>query len=968
MELLEKVWPEWKIEGVLGEGSFGKVYKIKREDIGGTYYAALKVISIPKDKSEINSIMTEGMMDMASATHYFQGMVEEIVKEFAMMEKLKGNTNIVAYEDHKVIPREDSIGWDILIRMELLSPLTDYMAEHTLGEQDAIRLGIDICRALELCQKYNIIHRDIKPENIFVSEIGDYKLGDFGVARTAEKTTSGMSKKGTYTYMAPEVYKGEAYNATVDLYSLGIVLYRLVNNYRTPFLPPAPQMISFSDKENAQVRRMNGEELPVPAQGSEAFTAVIRKACAFHPKERFADAAQMRMALEELQKGAAVTGDAAGSTAVAGDKTAAGAVTGDKGMESTVSLFSNAMTDMQEEKTVSMAMNAMQEDKTVSMQSFQQATQSEQIAPKTAKTGKKTGLFVGIGVAAGALIACLVLVFLHPFDKSGENKDESGAKNVAQGNKDKEDDGEDDEDDEKKADKDNDKDIDEDKDEDKDKEKDEDKKPSIRYEDMNILATKLTLDADGRLCIPEGAEAMAHNNRVYHPISMLGDWVPETDAYSISDSSNFHPASDSRIVLGEGENFVELECLPISFELTPYDPDYDAMFGNLDIMNANVGGMYCLEGKFMENPSEENRIGHAMEIKGYFDTHEDVLAMGFEVALESETVSRMQEIHYTISWAGYRLTLTYGDYSMTYVPAAFRDERWSLTEEGGCIPMCTPIDGLGEKIYYQAGPNAGDKFKTSYYTPEYFMQDGTAKYNTDGTITIDTVEMQSNNYKYPAKHLELKYRVSKYAMTLISEENTAVYSFYHDSGKQYYKELSGEVTNDTVTTEQIVQIVDNKNTLLQRLKEAFAEAGIEVDIDESTGKVNLDSSILFGFDDATLSQEGKDFLDRFLGVYASVILSEECAGFVSGIEIEGHTDTSGKYDYNLKLSKERADSVADYCLRESNSGLTADQLATFAAMTTTVGRSYDDPVYNRDGTVNMDASRRVVFRFRLSVE
>ena len=76
-----------------------------------------------------------------------------------------------------------------------------------------------------------------------------------------------------------------------------------------------------------------------------------------------------------------------------------------------------------------------------------------------------------------------------------------------------------DEDDEKKADKDNDKDIDEDKDEDKDKEKDEDKKPSIRYEDMNILATKLTLDADGRLCIPEGAEAMAHNNRVYHPIS-----------------------------------------------------------------------------------------------------------------------------------------------------------------------------------------------------------------------------------------------------------------------------------------------------------------------------------------------------------------------------------------------------------------------------------------------------------------
>lgn len=302
MELLEKVWPEWKVEGELGEGSFGKVYRIKRQDIGGTYHAALKVITIPKDKSELSSIMTEGMMDKDSVTHYFRGMMEEIVKEFAMMEKLKGNTNIVAYEDHRVIPHEEGPGWDILIRMELLTPLTDYMAEHSLGEMDAIKIGIDICRALELCQKYNIIHRDIKPENIFVSELGDYKLGDFGVARTAEKTMSGMSKKGTYTYMAPEVYKGKAYNATVDLYSLGIVLYRLVNNYRTPFLPPAPQMISFNDKEVAQERRMNGEGFPVPTQGSAGLTAIIRKACAYNPKDRYVDPTQMRLALEGLSK------------------------------------------------------------------------------------------------------------------------------------------------------------------------------------------------------------------------------------------------------------------------------------------------------------------------------------------------------------------------------------------------------------------------------------------------------------------------------------------------------------------------------------------------------------------------------------------------------------------------------------------------------------------------------------------
>lgn len=153
-------------------------------------------------------------MDKDSATQYFREVVEELVKEFAMMERLKGNTNIVTYEDHKVVPHTDGMGWDILIRMELLTPLQDYMSNKNLQEVDVIKLGIDMQGFGNLSAIANIIHRDIKPENIFVSELGDYKLGDFGIARTAEKTTSGMSKKGTYTYMAPEVYRGEAYTAT----------------------------------------------------------------------------------------------------------------------------------------------------------------------------------------------------------------------------------------------------------------------------------------------------------------------------------------------------------------------------------------------------------------------------------------------------------------------------------------------------------------------------------------------------------------------------------------------------------------------------------------------------------------------------------------------------------------------------------------------------------------------------------
>lgn len=293
----EPVFGEWKIVREIGSGSFGKVFEIEREDFGYTYKAALKAVTIPQSQSEVDSIMDDGM-DSQSVTQYFRSFVEELVDEFRLMSKLKGESNIVSYEDHRVIEHKDGIGWDILIRMELLIPLLKYTKEHSMTQADVVRLGIDICKALELCRKHNIIHRDIKPENIFVSENGKFKLGDFGIAKTVEKTMSGLSKKGTYTYMAPEVYKGEEYGPSVDIYSLGIVLYRYLNNNRAPFLPEFPAVITHSDRSNAIERRIKGETIPAPATADDELAAIVLKACAYDPKERYASATEMREALE----------------------------------------------------------------------------------------------------------------------------------------------------------------------------------------------------------------------------------------------------------------------------------------------------------------------------------------------------------------------------------------------------------------------------------------------------------------------------------------------------------------------------------------------------------------------------------------------------------------------------------------------------------------------------------------------
>lgn len=296
----EPIFGAWKIKRKIGEGNFGSVFEIEREDFGTTYRAALKAITIPKSGAELESVLDDGM-DMTGAAVYFKQFVEKIVGEFVLMSKLKGNSNVVSYEDHKVIKHDDGIGWDILIRMELLTPLMTYVKSNSITKRDVIKLGIDMCRALELCQKYNIIHRDIKPENIFISDSGDFKLGDFGIAKEVEKTQSGLTKTGTQTYMAPEVYKGQPYGSSVDMYSLGIVLYRLLNHNRAPFMPDFPQPISYSDRERALIMRMGGHKLPVPSGVGDCRLAEIAiKACSFKPEDRYSSPTQMREDLEAI--------------------------------------------------------------------------------------------------------------------------------------------------------------------------------------------------------------------------------------------------------------------------------------------------------------------------------------------------------------------------------------------------------------------------------------------------------------------------------------------------------------------------------------------------------------------------------------------------------------------------------------------------------------------------------------------
>ncbi len=292
------IWPGWEIVEPIGSGGFGKVYKIRKtDDSTGDYFSALKVITIPGNSEDYNSYKEEGYDD-GTITQIFSNQVQRIVEEFRLMAKFRGNSNIVSYEDHMIVPHEDEKGWDILIRMELLTSLTKHVADNPMSEKEIIKMGIGICRALELCKKANVIHRDIKPQNIFISEFGEYKLGDFGIARTMDHSTR-ATKTGTYTYMAPEVYSGEAYGATIDIYSLGLVIYWALNEKRMPFLPLPPQPPTASEIEASQTKRLSGEALPAPKNGSELLKQAVLKACAPNAADRYQDPEDFRAALEK---------------------------------------------------------------------------------------------------------------------------------------------------------------------------------------------------------------------------------------------------------------------------------------------------------------------------------------------------------------------------------------------------------------------------------------------------------------------------------------------------------------------------------------------------------------------------------------------------------------------------------------------------------------------------------------------
>ena len=286
---------------ILGRGGFGTVYEIEKRDLNeATMRSALKVISIPHNPDEIQDLEC---YDKDYLREILADQVRDAVYEIKNQIKMQGNANIVRIEDYCAKKKgEDEIGFDLYIRMELLHPIASGRKIKSEFETDeVIKLGIDICNALEECHSKNILHRDVKPQNILKGERGKYKLGDFGISRVQQNTTGVRTGTNSPEYAAPEAITfADTQDKRSDLYSLGLVMYHLLNKNTHPFLPIPPAIPTKMQFNEAYGKRIQGIEFPVIEDIEDELNSILRKACSYKKENRFESAREFREALEHV--------------------------------------------------------------------------------------------------------------------------------------------------------------------------------------------------------------------------------------------------------------------------------------------------------------------------------------------------------------------------------------------------------------------------------------------------------------------------------------------------------------------------------------------------------------------------------------------------------------------------------------------------------------------------------------------
>ncbi len=324
------------------------------------------------------------------------------------------------------------------------------------------------------------------------------------------------------------------------------------------------------------------------------------------------------------------------------------------------------------------------------------------------------------------------------------------------------------------------------------------------------------------------------------------------------------------------------------------------------------------------------------------------------------------KLEYEFTFCGRTLTLSNGDKNVNLYTGTTYNGIDDYLYSDMYISSSNAIDTI-QTISFRWDVNDGSRitFICENETGTEYIRNGIAQLSEDGLFTF-TVP-----YKTSTKTYQFVYFLcTDDGIILTDGENTYYYTdtywTYTKNDVEKNVDIEQIETLNNMSEDELKNLEKKKTDLFSDLANAFNDAGISVQVNKKTGEIAMDSTVLFGGDSADLTNEGKEFLNKFVKAYTSIIYNEKYDGFISKTMVEGHiAPVSGTtYEGGLPLSEKRAENVMNYCLSED----TGVDTAKLAATMETIGYSQSKPVYDNDGNVDFAASRRVSFRFIINID
>lgn len=283
------LFSEWELSAVIESDRYSRTYRAEKKDADGTSeYAAIKHYSI----SEADLI--KQFKDRSRLKQYCGQLREQIVNGLKIQEKFADEIHVVKCFEYGVREKSDCIGFDIYARFELLNSLQELIRANGLTEKSVGYIAADISGAIKTLSLAHVVHGDIRPSNIYCTDDGVYKLGNFAIASEQQIGSDVIRPRGAYLYMAPEVYRKEPADASSDIYSLGMMIYRFLNGNCIPFTVPGPKSITEKSMKEAFLRRMEGETPPPPLFAEEGISEILRRVCDADRNLRCRDAGELQ--------------------------------------------------------------------------------------------------------------------------------------------------------------------------------------------------------------------------------------------------------------------------------------------------------------------------------------------------------------------------------------------------------------------------------------------------------------------------------------------------------------------------------------------------------------------------------------------------------------------------------------------------------------------------------------------------